>query len=600
MATLFKDDNLAGAIGLGFKALAAGLAFLVSRFVYRGVKIRMHLRQLARQGIPILPHSWLFGHLPLVVQHRKDFPGDLHVSLFFLEITKNYKKYFPDRTAPPSVTYLDLWPLGNAVCVCVDPVVSPQFTQTKSLPKGTMVKYLMGPLTGGRDLVSLEGDEWKLWRSRFNPGFSARNITALVPTILEEVDVFVHQLEQLAGPDGSWGDVFQLEKRAMNLTFDVIGRAALDVKFGEQTRPESSPFKVAFFRQLSWMVMGASISTIVARKLPSFGRDVARNAKIMDDYLIPYVQDRNAIVEKQQQSLEKGSSDTSPPSEKFIIDLALKALQKDGDSSQLLSQPSGDLMQTLLAQLKVFIFAGHDTTASTIAWGFHLLSKNPEALARLRAEHDSVFGATATDVQSTRAQIAASPRLLNQLPYTVAVIKETLRLQPPAASWRQGQPGFFLTTPGSDIQYPTDGFLVLDSARALQNNPSAWERAGDFVPERFLQAHPDASAASHGVEIREPPAHGWRPFEQGPRNCIGQELAMTELKMVFALVARQFDIECAWDKWDALKGRQGAGGSAAGVAQKTTYNGDRLYAFGESTAHCKDSMPAHVRLREIV
>lgn len=51
MATLFKDDNLAGAIGLGFKALAAGLAFLVSRFVYRGVKIRMHLRQLARQGI---------------------------------------------------------------------------------------------------------------------------------------------------------------------------------------------------------------------------------------------------------------------------------------------------------------------------------------------------------------------------------------------------------------------------------------------------------------------------------------------------------------------------------------------------------------------
>ncbi|KXJ96814.1 cytochrome P450 4d8 [Microdochium bolleyi] len=532
-----------------------------------------------------MPHSWLLGHLPMVVQHRKAFPDDLHVSMFFLELLKNYQKSFPGLANPPSITYVDLWPLGDPICICLDPAVSPQFTQTKSIPKGTLVKYLLGPLTDERDLVCLEGDEWKLWRSRFNPGFSARNITALVPTILEETDVFVHQLEQLAGPDGSWGEVFQLEKKAMNLTFDVIGRAALDVKFGEQTRPVPSAFKEAFFRQLSLMVMGASITTLVARWLPSYAREKARNAKIMDDYLIPYVQDRDAFVK--EQSLEK---DTSKTSEKFIIDLALRALQKDGESTQLVDRPDGQLMQTLLSQLKVFLFAGHDTTASTIAWGFHLLSRNPDTLARLRAEHDSVFGATAADVQSTRAQIASSPQLLNQLPYTVAVIKETLRLQPPASSWRQGQPGFFLTAPGSDLQYPTDGFMVLDSARSVQNNPTAWEKADEFVPERFL-SHSDA--VSHGVEIREPPAHGWRPFEQGPRNCIGQELAMVELKMVFVLVARQFDIECAWDKWDAVKGQEGT------AETKKMYNGDRLYPYGESTAHCKDNMPAHVRLRTI-
>lgn len=174
-----------------------------------------------------MPHSWLLGHIPHIIQFRKDFPPDLHVSMFQVEVMKRYKKYFPDLEAPPRVVYLDVWPAGDPICFSVDPAVSAQFTQSKSLPKGDMVGYLLRPLCDDRDLVTLEGSEWKLWRSRFNPGFSARNIMALVPTILEEVDVFVQQLEKQAGPDGTWGDVFQLEQKAMNLTFDVIGRAAL-------------------------------------------------------------------------------------------------------------------------------------------------------------------------------------------------------------------------------------------------------------------------------------------------------------------------------------------------------------------------------------
>lgn len=333
------------------------------------------------------------------------------------------------------------------------------------------------------------------------------------------------------------------------------------------------------------MVMGASISSIAARYLPAYARMKAKNDKVMDDFLVPYVQQRDDVVKKQD--LTK-----SAVSEKFIIDLALKSIQKDGGSSQLHSQPDGLLMKTLLSQLKVFLFAGHDTTASTIAWAFHLLGRHPKNLEKLRAEHDSVFGSSRADIEKTSSQIAASPHLLNQIPYTVAVIKETLRLQPPASSWRQGQPGFFLSIPGSEIPYPTEGFLVNDTMRTLQQHSESWERPSEFVPERFLLDDED-KGGSDDVKIQPPPVNGWRPFVHGPRNCIGQELAMVELKLVLVLVARRFDVECAWDKWDAAQAK-------VGVSQeKWAYEGDRLYPYGESTAHCKDNMPVHVRLRSI-
>lgn len=332
------------------------------------------------------------------------------------------------------------------------------------------------------------------------------------------------------------------------------------------------------------MVMGASISSIAARYLPAYARMKAKNDKVMDDFLVPYVQQRDDVVKKQDPT-------KSATSEKFIIDLALKSIQKDGGSSQLHSQPGGLLMKTLLSQLKVFLFAGHDTTASTIAWAFHLLDRHPKILEKLRAEHDSVFGSSQADIENTSSQIAASPHLLNQIPYTVAVIKETLRLQPPASSWRQGQPGFFLSVSGSEIPHPTEGFLVNDTMRTLQQHSESWERPSEFVPERFLLE--EDKVGSDDVKIRSPPVNGWRPFVHGPRNCIGQELAMVELKLVLVLVARRFDVECAWDKWDAAQAK-------VGISQeKWAYEGDRLYPYGESTAHCKDNMPVHVRLRSI-
>ena len=75
----------------------------------------------------------------------------------------------------------------------------------------------------------MHGEEWRIWRSRFNPGFSRTNIRAWVPAILEEVEDFANTLRGLAGQNGDWGRVFQLEEAGGKLAFDVTGRVVLYV-----------------------------------------------------------------------------------------------------------------------------------------------------------------------------------------------------------------------------------------------------------------------------------------------------------------------------------------------------------------------------------
>lgn len=108
-----------------------------------------------------------------------------------------------------------------------DGSMSAQFTQVRSLPKHHITRTFLEPLTDNLDMTSADGSQSKVWRSRFNPSFSPRNITMLIPELIDEIMGFKELLGKMAGPSGQWGDVFQLEERTTNLTFDVILRATM-------------------------------------------------------------------------------------------------------------------------------------------------------------------------------------------------------------------------------------------------------------------------------------------------------------------------------------------------------------------------------------
>jgi cytochrome P450 len=460
----------------------------------------------------MLPHSFVFGHLISLGMIMAKYPPDTYGHL----VPELVKENYPELCSQ-GILYVDVWPVSHAAIFVWNADMLVQLTQTQGLPKGARVAEFTHPLTEGKDLVAIDGPEWKIWRTVFNPGFSVQNLLRLVPAMVEEVEVFKSRLAEAA----KTGSEVQLIELANEVTLDVIGRAALGARLHAQTA--ESPLIEVFREQISLLIY-----ELIALKHLDLKRPykIWRNRARLRAALLPYIY--QAIAEA-----ESGQSDGS----KTILTLAVQSYRADvasnGDRS--LIGPSGEIdpafLEAVLPHLKVFLFAGHDTTASTVAFAYYLLSSYPETLRKLRAEHDAVLG---TDASQATTLISSDPSLLNKLPYTSAVIKETLRLYTPINSVRQGTPGYLLVHPDTKKNYPTDGWYVMSSTITTHFDEEYFPRAHDFVPERFL-----VRDESDPLYVRK---NLWRAFELGPRNCIGQELATLEIRTILAATAREFDV----------------------------------------------------------
>jgi cytochrome P450 len=120
------------------------------------------------------PHNFLFGHIHVfgeIMAHC--LPDDAHGHYFCRALRQAY----PDL--PPNF-YVDLWPLGGQLLLVSDPNVAYQCTVEHSLPKALALKMIIEPFTGGKDLVTMEGNEWKTWRAVYNPGFAAGHLMTMV------------------------------------------------------------------------------------------------------------------------------------------------------------------------------------------------------------------------------------------------------------------------------------------------------------------------------------------------------------------------------------------------------------------------------------
>ncbi|PQE26601.1 N-alkane-inducible cytochrome P450 protein [Rutstroemia sp. NJR-2017a BBW] len=128
-----------------------------------------------------------------------------------------------------------------------------------------------------------------------------------------------------------------------------------------------------------------------------------------------------------------------------------------------------------------------------------------------------------------------------------AVIKEALRHFPPASGIRQRHPDAIIT----DVighQCPTDEASVYSIHSVIQVAPKYWPRASDFLPERWL--------VEPGHELY-PPKNAWRPFENGPRNCLAQGLVILELRVVLVHIVRAFQFANAYEEFDRSNQREG-------------------------------------------
>ncbi|KAK8028627.1 cytochrome P450 [Apiospora marii] len=554
------------------KAAFLLLGFKMGLFFFEGYQIRMKFRQMKEQGIPIAePHSLVWGHLKMMVAIRANFPQDAHNHYAQIYMVQNWQKFFPGVEERPPILYFDLWPVLDPFAFVVDPAMCQDIVQDRLQPRHPQIKHLIKYISGERNLTGWDQPVHTLWRSRLNPGFSARNLQSHMPTFIEEVQLFVDLLKAKAPKDGSWGEMFQLLDRTTNMTFDIICRIAMNLNTNEQ-REGPTELQNSMRTLVRDHVIFKNLGTLLQRLDPRWNLQAWRCNRILRRTLMPRIQEQ----------IGSGEQTTT---QKTVIQLATKEISNEaatGGTKNKAPLDKAQYSEDVLNLMKQFLFAGHDTTSTTITWAFHFLAKHPAALEQLRAEHTAVFG---PDPSTASTTLAASPAMLNALPYTNAVIKEVLRLSPLAATIRRGSPSFYFTHAdkvGNARHYPTDGFAVATGTAAMHHDPALFPRADEFLPERYL--------VPEGHELY-PIKHAWRPFEYGPFNCIGQDLALMELRLVLLLTVRELDIECAWDEWDALQGRVDAD------EKPPMINGDRAYRTIHGLSYPTDELPVHVRLR---
>jgi cytochrome P450 len=166
--------------------------------------------------------------------------------------------------------------------------------------------------------------------------------------------------------------------------------------------------------------------------------------------------------------------------------------------------------------LTIFL-AGHETTANALAWTWVLLSRGPEVARRLRAEVDQVLGGRAAGADD-----------VPKLRYTQMVVKEAMRLYPPA--WVISRRALAADTIMGQPVAP--GTVVLVSPYVTQRHLGFWDNPEGFDPERFT---PEA--------IERRPRYAYFPFAGGPRQCIGNNFAMMEAELVLATLAQRVKLE---------------------------------------------------------
>lgn len=280
----------------------------------------------------------------------------------------------------------------------------------------------------------------------------------------------------------------------------------------------------------------------------------------MNNFLIPRIENRFSEI--------RNETNDSIGGNKSIIDLVLRAYLSDNRKGKP-TEIESTVKKFTMNQIKLFLFSGHDTTSSTICYLFYILATKPDILTKIRTEHSAILGSESSRAASV---IISEPYRLNQLTYTLAVIKEVLRMFPAVSGTRAGEPGFCVTDEAGH-QFPTNGFLIWDDPQLIHRDPRYWPRSDDFIPERWLLPPDDAL---------HPVSGAWRPFSQGPRNCIGQELALLEMRVVLAMTARQFNFRLAYEELDNEKAPKGV----------STVYGERGYQIGR--AQPSDDLPCLV------
>ncbi|MBI3701466.1 MAG: cytochrome P450 [Afipia sp.] len=335
----------------------------------------------------------------------------------------------------------------------------------------------------GEGLLLAEGKAWKNQRRTLAPAFAPRAMGTLVPHMLSATDDAVKALSR------SCGVPVDLREAMQRLALDIAGRTMFSFEIerhGTALRNFVNEYglRLARPRFLDLVLpLGWPSPQDISRAL--FRR---RWTRFM----------RNLIAERRAMSSGEGAP-------RDLFDLMIAA--RDPETNEAFSD------EQLADQVSTMILAGHETTATALFWALYLLCLDPAAQDQVAAE--------------AKAAAASGSFDLAKLPFTRAVIDETMRLYPPA---------FLIVRAAAGADTIADmavakNDVVMVSPWLLHRHEKLWDAPNEFRPSRFMPGS------------MPPDRFAYLPFGVGPRVCIGAQFALTEATLALAKIVAAFRVE---------------------------------------------------------
>lgn len=378
------------------------------------------------------------------------------------------------------VVHLRIWPEHTVV------VMDPQLVRDLLVTHhDTLIRWERGirvfAEVHGHSVLVSEGDAWRAKRHALQPGFTPKSVQNLVPTI---AGTSAAVLARWPAHDGHW----PIESALTSLAMDVILRLMFSEQIGDDARAAEQAVRTVSEAANARFYALASAPAWVPWK-----RGERRALAVLDGLIDRHVRARLA------------KSDDAWPDD--LLSRLLKLHREDEDGRMWPLQAVRDECMTTF-------LAGHETLSATLAWWAWCMASNPQAQAAARAEAARVLNGAAPGAEQ-----------LTSLCYLRQTIEETMRLYPAAPvliSRRVTKPVVL-----GAWQMPARTLFMLP-VQLMHHDPRWFAQPDVFRPERFS---PDAPAVPRGAYL---------PFGTGPRVCLGQHLAMTEMTVVAAMLLQRF------------------------------------------------------------
>jgi cytochrome P450 len=344
----------------------------------------------------------------------------------------------------------------------------------------------------GEGLVTSDGDEWRRQRKLAQPAFHKDRIKGFVRSMTDATT------EMLATWKKREGTIVDVSPEMMNVTQRIVSETLLGTDAPGQAVGDAVAYLLADIvrRQTSIVDLPLKIPTRRNRRFQA-------EFKVLNDAVF-------AAIYKERDRAKRADAQTdAKPQAAHLLAMLVDARDED-DGNGMTDEQLRDQVLTLFV-------AGHETSANGLVWTLYFLSLHPKVRTALREEVRAVLGGRVPEFSD-----------LAKMPLLERVVKESMRLKPPIT--RVGRRVAKDDVIGGQAVRAGDYLVV--APYVTHRHPDFWDDPETFDPDRFLPEREEAR-----------PRYAYFPFLGGPRQCIGNVFAMTEMMLIVAMIVARYDLD---------------------------------------------------------